>query len=330
MLLCVVVSDTPSLVLIRHPAMRSGYRSVPSSSFLQAVATIIFAIFLFDVQGTLIKFMGERYPVAQIALFRNLFGILPSLLVLYWSTQWHADGRPWKIRRWKLGLGRGLFLIVAQMCFYYSLVHMALATATTLAFAGPLFVTTLSIPLLGHTVGWWRSAAVAIGFAGVILVMQPGGDAFTVFALLPICAAFFYALSSLTARFFDPETPTAIINLYSSAGTLSASVIVVLITGQWVTMESLQDWAWFVGMGMAGGFAVFFMIKAYRMTEPSSLSPFEYFGIPFSFALGWIFFGEAPFGRLFPGALFIVCGGLLVILRERHLKNADKKPPDAA
>lgn len=305
--------------------MSSGSVSNSSSPFLLAVGTIILAILLFDVQGALIKFMGDRYPVAQIALFRNLFGILPSLLVLYWSTQWQEDGRPWKIRRWKLGLGRGLMLIIAQMCFYYSLIHMALATATTLAFAGPLFVTTLSIPLLAHKVGWWRGAAVALGFVGVILVMQPGGDAFTVCALLPICAAFFYALSSLSARFFDPEIPTAIINLYSSAGTLTASVIVVLLTGQWVAMDSLIDWFWFIGMGMAGGFAVFFMIKAYRMTEPSSLSPFEYFGIPFSFALGWMFFDEAPFNQLFPGALLIVCGGLLVILRERHLKAVAKQ-----
>lgn len=300
--------------------MCPGSTTKNSSPFLLAVATIILAIFLFDVQGTLIKFMGERYPVVQIALFRNLFGILPSLLVLYWSIQWHNDGRPWKLRRWKLGLGRGLMLIIAQMCFYYSLIHMELATATTLAFAGPLFITTLSIPLLGHKVGWWRSAAVALGFIGVILVMQPGGDAFSVYALLPISAAFFYALSSLSSRFFDSEIPTAIINLYSSVGTLTASVILVLATGQWVAMKSMIDWAWFTGMGMAGGFAVFFMIRAYRMTEPSSLSPFEYFGIPFSFALGWMFFDEAPFDRIFPGVLLIVGGGLLVLLRERHLK----------
>ena len=63
--------------------------------------------------------------------------------------------------------------------------------------------------------------------------------------------------------------------------------------------------------------AVFLLISAYRMADPSSLSPFEYFGIPFSFLLGWVFFNEAPFDSLFPGVLFIVAGGLLVVWRER-------------
>ena len=73
-------------------------------------------------------------------------------------------------------------------------------------------------------------------------------------------------------------------------------------------------------MGIAGGIAVLALITAYRLTTPSNLAPFEYFGIPFSFIIGWFAFGEAPFERLFPGALFIVAGGLLIVWRERKRK----------
>ncbi len=72
---------------------------------------LLVAIFLFDIQGAMIKHMGSRYPVEQIAFFRNFFGILPNLVVLYLSTQWRTSGAPWKIVRWKLGIGRGLILI---------------------------------------------------------------------------------------------------------------------------------------------------------------------------------------------------------------------------
>jgi len=87
----------------------------------------------------------------------------------------------------------------------------------------------------------------------------------------------------------------------------------------YVPVESFYDWVLLVLMGLSGGFAVLLMITAYRMWEPSSLSPFEYFGIPFSFILGKIFFDESPIDRLFPGVLFIVAGGLLVVWRERRL-----------
>ncbi len=288
-----------------------------------AIFTIILAIFLFDVQGALIKHMGNRYPVEQIAFYRNGFGLLPSLLVLLFSSEWRVREQRWRLVRWKLAIARGLMLIVAQMCFYYSLVHMQLATATTLAFGGPLFVTLLSIPMLGHRVGWWRGTAVALGFVGVVLVMQPGKDAFSLIALLPVAAAFFYALASLFARYFNDDEPTALISVYSSGGAMMAALVLVFLTGNTLLLESATDWIWFVVMGSTGGCAVFLLIAAYRMTDPSSLAPFEYFGIPFSFGLGWIFFGETPFDSLFPGVVLIVGGGLLVLWRERAL-SADK------
>lgn len=280
---------------------------------------LIIAIFLFDVQGALIKHIGTQYPVEQIAFFRNMFGIVPYFFMLCFAKNWRQQGKFLGMSRWRLGVGRGFLLFFAQLCFYYSLLHMQLATATTLAFSGPLFVTLLSIPLLGHTVGWWRALAVLIGFSGVIMVMQPSQDAFSWVAILPIGAAFFYALTSLTARFFDSDVPTALISIYASCGAMVLASLFGLLQGNWVMPESFSTWLWFLAMGMAGGAAVLLMITAYRMNDPSSLAPFEYFGIPFSFILGWVFFNEAPFDSLIPGVFFIVSGGLIVLWRERRL-----------
>lgn len=293
------------------------------TSLLVAVPTIILAIFLFDVQGVFIKYMGSRYPIEQITFFRNFFGIFPHLLLYLFSTIGSREKRRWRLERWKLGFGRGLMLFAAQMCFFFAIVHMQLATATTLAFCGPLFVTVLSIPLLGYKVGAWRWFAVSLGFVGVVLVMKPGGDAFSPVALLPIGAAFFYAAASLSARLFDSSVSTALISIYSTSISLLASLGLVMATGHWIPMSTPTDWLLFVGMGSAGGVAVLLLVTAYRMAEPSLLSPFEYFGIPFSFFLGWYYFAEAPFDSLFPGVLLIVGAGLLVIWRERINKNTD-------
>jgi len=276
---------------------------------------------MFDVQGAFIKHMGARYPVEQITVFRNFFGLFPHLLVFLFATRAMAGKRQWKLERWKLGIGRGVMLIAAQMCFYHAILNMELATATTLAFCGPVFVTVMSIPMLGHKVGIWRWSAVLMAFVGVVVVMKPGGDAFSPVALLPIGAAFFYATTSLASRFFDSSVPTALINIYSTVSSLLVALVLVLVTGHWIPMATPNDWLWFIGMGTAGGIAVLLLITAYRMAEPSLLSPFEYFGIPFSFLLGWYFFDEAPFDSLFPGVLLIVGGGLLVIWRERLNKQ---------
>jgi len=287
------------------------------SSFSKALFIILLAIFLFDVQGAIIKHMGDRYPVQQIASFRNLFGLIPGILILALSREWHARGRVILISQWRLGLVRGLFITGAQYCFYLSLTKMELATATTLTYIGPIFITILSIPILKHTVGFWRWLAVGIGFLGVLLIMRPGAEVFNFYALLPIGAAFGYSLAIVSSKLFHDEVPTAIINLYTTVGALAGSTTLLFATTGYITIGSIYDWLWLVAMGSVGGCAVLLMVTAYRLTRPGNLSPFEYFGIPFSFILGWMFFGETPFERLLPGVIFVVAGGLIITWRER-------------
>lgn len=272
--------------------------------------------------GAIIKHLGDRYPVQQLSFFRNAFGLIPGILVLYWSQNWHESGKSLKLTKWKLALARGCFVTLAQFCFYLSLTKLEFATASTLGFAGPLFVTALSVPILGHQVGVVRWSAVLIGFIGIVMVMQPGSDSFNWWAVLPIGAAVGYAATSITARLFDESIPTAVINLYSIVGAICASALIMFTTSGYATVISLQDWMWLLAMGFCGGCAVFCLISAYRITEPSNLSPFEYFGIPFSFALGWIFFSEAPFGRLIPGVFLIIGGGLLIVWREQRINSS--------
>lgn len=295
------------------------------SQFARAVAYVLLAILLFDLQGVIIKFLGARYPVQQLAGFRNIFGLIPSLLVLLMSREWHSRGRKLKIRQWRLGLLRGLFIAGAQFCFYLSITKMPLATASTLAYISPVLITMLSIPILKHSVGLWRWLAVFVGFIGVLMIMAPSSDVFTLYSLLPIGAAFGYSLSTVCVRLFDDHNPTALINMYATAGALFGALAILFATTGYQPVESLQDWGLLLSMGMVGGFAVLALINAYRLARPASLSPFEYFGIPFAFILGWLFFDEAPFEQLLPGVFLIVAGGMLIAWRER--KKRIEPPP---
>jgi drug/metabolite transporter (DMT)-like permease len=291
---------------------------LPSSNhFVRAVVYILLAILLFDLQGVIIKFLGERYPVQQLAAFRNVFGLIPSMLVLFLSREWHARGRQLKIRQWRLGLIRGLCIAGAQFCFYLSITKMELATASTLTYISPVLITMLSIPILKHQVGLWRWMAVFIGFVGVLMIMAPGSEVFTPYSLLPIGASLGYSLSTVCVRLFDEQVPTALINMYASIGALIGALAIVVATTGYLQVESAQDWLLLITMGFVGGFAVLALISAYRLTRPANLSPYEYFGIPFAFVLGWIFFDEAPFEKLIPGVFLIIMGGMLIAWRER-------------
>jgi len=304
------------------------------SPFLRGAFFILLAMFLFDVMGAIVKYMGSGYPAQQLAMFRNVFGLAPSILVLMWSADWHAAGRPLIIRQWKLGLVRGAFIAAAQYSFYQSLINLEFATASTLAFAGPMFVTALSVLVLKDRVGMWRWGAVVIGFAGIVMIMRPGSDIFTIYAILPVGAAFCYASTSVIIKLFDSDVPSATINLYTSVSALFWSVVVVVGTDGYRVVDTAEDWMWLLAMGGVGGVAVLCLITAYRASQASNLAPFEYFGIPFSYAVGWFVFGEAPFERLFPGALLIAAGGLLIVWRQRvHSQKVvspapiDGKPP---
>lgn len=295
--------------------------SAPSPGFaivLRAILAVLAGIFLLDLMGVFIRILSARYPVTELSMLRNLFGLLPSVAMLWLSADWRAKGRVWRVRQWPVVAIRGLSVTMAQMSYYVALMHLEFATASTLVFAGPLFVTILSVPILREQVGIWRWSAVGMGFAGIVLIMRPGSDIFAWWAALPVLAAAGYALSSVLVRRIDREVPVPLVNFWSTATALVASTVIAFTVQEPVRIASFDDLALVVAMGVSGGTGVLFLIWGYRTAAPPVVAPFEYTGILYSFALGWLFFSEAPFERLFPGVLLIVGGGLMIVWRERR------------
>lgn len=289
-----------------------------------AILYSLLALVMFDGMGLIIKLLSGRYGAAELSAYRNFVGLVPAAIVLWTSRDWHRKGRSLHMRQWKLAMLRGVILTFAQYFFYLSLGLLTFATASTISYANAVFVTALAVPLLGEKVGAVRWMAVLIGFAGVAMIVGPGQDSFTPAALLPLGAAVCYALTAVTARMMDDGPPTALINLYSSGVATLGSLTLVAFSGGFSPVGEAADIGWIIAMGTLGGCAVLVLVTSYRMTEQSNLAPFSYFGIPLAFVLGWLFYDEAPWAELFPGALLIAGGGLLIIWRERRLRQTGR------
>ena len=291
-----------------------------------AVILSLSGLFLLDCMGIAIKYLRADYPAAQLSVFRNLFGMIPCFIALYFSKDWHDRGRKVVIKRWRFGLARGLIMSFAQLCLYTSYLYLPYALVATMEYTGPMMITLLAIPLLGEKFGWYKSLAVLTGFIGIIFIMQPWSESFNLYMLLPVMAAFGYSLARVTALNFSNDTPVPLINLYANIGTLLCAILLVITFNMWVNFKSLYDVLILFIMGIAGGSGVLLLIYGSRKAELSKIMPFDYIEIFFALILGWVFFKEWPVDQLFPGALFIVAGGIIIYLRQMNfLKTRDRK-----
>ncbi len=291
------------------------------SNLLLAVTLSLSGLFLLDCMGLAIKYLRNDYPAAQLSVFRNLFGMIPCFIALYFSQDWHNNGNKLVIKQWRLGLFRGVFVSVAQLCLYTSYLYIPFALVATMEYTGPMMVTLLAIPLLGEKFGWYKSFAVISGFVGILLIMEPWSENFNIIILLPILAALGYSLARVTALNFTLDTPTPLINLYAQLGTMVCSLLLVIIFNMWENFKNIYDIVVLLIMGLAGGTGTLLLIYGSRKAELSKIMPFDYIEIFFALILGWVFFREWPVDQLFPGAFFIVIGGIIIYLRQNYYKK---------
>ena len=291
-------------------------RSPDMQQTVRAVMMLFASILCFDLMAILVRILAADYSILELSAYRNVLGVIPSIAVMIWAGELRLKGTNLRIRQWRLALTRGLIVAVAQLCFYSAIAFLELATVSALSQTNAFFVVILSIMLLGERVGIWRWVGVVLGFVGAVLILRPGTDAFTVYALLPVASAFCYGISMVTVRMFGAEVSTALLYLYSAFGAAVGAIILAAFTTSFHPIASVADAGLILSMAISGGCGVLFLTLAYRSAAPSVLATFGYFGILTAFLWGWVFFGEAPVEKLFPGVVFIVAAGVLIIWRE--------------
>ena len=288
---------------------------------IRAILVCLLAYFCFDLMSVHVRILSASYSPQELSVYRNVLGVLPSILLLMYTRELSFDIKDYKIKKWKLAFGRGLLVALAQLLFYTALADLELATVSALGQTNAIFIVLIAVIFYGEKVGAWRWSAVIIGFGGAVWIMQPGSNMFTWTAALPIGATFCYAASMVTLRSFDVSISSAIIYLYSSIAAALGAILLATGTTDFSPIQSMSDALLILSMSLCGGFGVVFLMYAFRQAPASVLAPFSYFGILTAFGLGWIVFDELPLDKLFPGVILIILSGLTILWREERNKT---------
>lgn len=314
----------------------------PTNTATLGIIFVLVGVFCISINDMLIKQLSGGYPLHQIVFARSFIGILFSLILVQLEGGW----RILYTRRPGIHVVRGLLIVISNMTFFLALAALPLADATALFFAAPLFITLLSIPILGEKVGPLRLGAVVFGFVGVIVMQRPWEGAGNIGAarivlLLPVAAALTYALTQLLTRKLGVESKASALAVYIQGMfiVVSAGFFLVAGDGRFALGSSnpsvqflLRAWVWpdqndlwvFVGLGLNAAIIGYCLSQAYRVADAATVAPFEYVGLPLAVFWGFFIFAELPVFEVWIGITMILSSGVFVFLRERYKTRAAK------
>ena len=284
------------------------------------VAMLLMTVAMDMVPGidAIAKTLSATLAPAQIAWGRFLFQLVflaPLML-----------GRPVAIPRgdWPAHAARGVLIAAATICFFTALAVMPLADAIAIFFIEPLLLSLLAGWFLGEGIGWRRLVAIAVGFAGAMLVVQPSFRAFGAYALLPLAAAGFFAVYLLLTRRLGAHCDAVTMQVTAGLGGLVFMSLVVALglvvevpMLAW-TAPSRWDWSLLVLLGLTAAIAHLLIVQAFRRASAVVLAPFQYLEIGAAVFWGYVVFGDWPDTPTWLGMTIIVTSGLYVFHRERR------------
>jgi drug/metabolite transporter (DMT)-like permease len=302
---------------------QTAIRTAATATTLRGIAFMVFSVALFASMDAMIKRAAEDYPTGQIVFFRNALAFVPVLLFLA------RAGGLGSLRTTRLGghLVRGLTGVASMFFFFLALGLLPLADAIALGMSGPIFLTALSVPLLGEKVGVRRWSAVIVGFIGVLVMVRPGSGVFDPAALTALAGAFFYALAMVAIRRLSRSEPPGAIVFYF---TLFAAAVGLLtlplawVAPGWVAPWIAPDtvgWLMLVGIGLIGGTAQLTLTYAFKLAPVAVIAPFEYGALVFGIGYGFVFWSEIPDRFVLLGAAIVVASGLYILYREAQLRR---------
>lgn len=310
--------------------------TVPINRSAAGIGFILVGVFTISLNDMMIKQLSGGYPLHQIVFMRSAIGIFFSLILVQIEGGWSIlrTGQPY------LHLLRGVLLVTSNMCYFVALAAIPLANATALFFAAPLFITLLSIPILGEKVGPLRIGAVVIGFVGVIIMQRPWEGAQTLNAnrivlLMPVLAAVTYALNQVLTRKLGVTSKASAMAVYVQGTFIVVSLLFWLVAGDGQYARGVENpsiqfllraWVWpanadfwvMVGLGFNAAIIGYCLAQAYRIANAATVATFEYAGLPLAVFWGWLIWSDLPVWEVWVGMALIAGSGLFVFIRERQ------------
>ena len=291
-------------------------------TFQEGIVLIVLGMLLLPGIDAIAKGLSGSASSGQIAwsrfFFQSLF-LLPFVL----RTGGLKVGR----RLWGHA-ARGVLIALATLLFFTSLGQLPLADAIAIFFVEPFILTLLSALLLGERIGWRRLSAVAVGFCGALVIVQPSYAVFGATALLPLGAALAFALYVVLTRWLVRDGSAVVMQFYAGLfGTLAMTAAlwaggaagIAFLTPAWPAAE---EWLLLALLGAIATAGHMFVVHAIRRLGAAMVAPFQYLEIISATLLGLVFFGDFPDATTWLGVAVIVASGLYVFLRERRLAIA--------
>ncbi len=281
------------------------------SPMLRSLGLMALGILLLTANDATSKYLVHSHPIGQVVGLRQASTLLVLIPYMIFFSRWSLL----RVVDLRGQLMRGTLFVIGSMLIVWSLGELPLATAITMLYISPIFMVILSVPLLGERISRHRWVAVIGGFAGVLIIMRPGGAGFQWALMLPLLAAMVNALRDVLTRKLA-RTETSISILFWSN--------IILMTGGFMTLPmgwapvSAHDAFWFVAAGIFNGTAHFCIIDALRTGEASALAPIRYTALLWAALLGFLVWGEVPELWLLAGAAVIVGSSLYMIRAERR------------
>lgn len=296
------------------------------SDNVRGAALMTGAMAAFTINDAFLKGVSASLPLMQIIFLRGLF-VLPLMVGLCFAMgQLRFD---FGARNWRFVIIRTVAEMAAATLFLTALYHMPIANVSAIMQVLPLSVTLAAAVVLREPIGWRRLTAIAIGFGGVLLIIQPGGADFSIYALYAVAAVAAVTIRDLAARQMTQDVP-------STAAAFIAAIGVTLLGGVGLLAETWAPVSWSaIGLLVAASVfiiaAYIFSVSAMRIGEIGFVAPFRYTSLLVALVLGYVVFGDVPKVLTLIGAAIVVAMGLFTLYREQRLRaragGADPQSP---
>lgn len=275
----------------------------------RGVVAMCGAMACFVGNDTLVKYVSRSLPASQLIFVRGVFAtaLLLALAQAFGLVRQFAGVADRRV------LLRALFDALGTVSYLVSLFHLPLANTNAINMATPLFITVFAVLVFGETVSASRWIGVAVGFTGVLLVVQPAGRAFNAWALVCLVSSLFNASRDLVTRTIHRSIPSILI-------TFATALLVTLLAAGWGGFQEwkpmgLPEFLLLAAASVCLSAGYLLLTVAMRAGEISLVAPLRYTALLFAVVIGFMVWGDVPNGLAWSGIALIVGAGLFVLRR---------------
>lgn len=281
------------------------------------VYIMVFTMLIFALQDGISRHLAGEYNVFMIVMIRYWF--FASFVLILSSRKAGGIRAAARSKQPKLQFLRGSILAVEVVIMVVGFVKLGLVEGNAMFATYPLIVMALSGPFLGERVGWRRWTSVAVGFIGVLIILQPGSGVMSPAAIYPLTASVLFGIYGLLNRYVARKDPASVTFFYN--GISGALIMTCVGIWFWEPMQS-QDWLWMLVLCCTSSLGHYLLIRAYELSEASAIQPFAYLHLVFGSMLGIFIFGDALKTNVLIGTIVVVAAGLFALIRTAKVSAA--------